>query len=240
LHRQAVHRETKIMRAFLPALCILLFSGCTHMHLARVPPQLHEQPSPVTRQDIESHSYKLQIIVTRHPIYFTHSALRLIDGQQLLFWDPAGTFGLTEEYPAFYKQHPLPAGFSKRNDLIVDGVPDLSLYWAYAQQTGDEGMEVLEWNLTPAQAAHYYDVLLTGAEGNEQTYHFTTKHHFLLCSSNLSRFLVRFTGDSVGLKETCFFPDSLAHALYKLNPDRVIFFDEEEGVRIFSKQGHRQ
>ena len=190
--------------------------------------------SPISEAVLESHSHKLQIIITRDVIHFSHSALRLIDDDRMLFWDPAGSYGLTDHYAEFYTDYPLPNGFKKQNDLIVAGIPTLGRYWAFSRYTGDIGMEVLEWDLNGVTAGRYYVILLQGCRNDTRSHDFRTKRHFLLCSSNLTRFLVRFTQDSIGLQETCFFPDNLAHALYELNPDRVIFFDGE-GVRIFTK-----
>lgn len=220
------------MSSYLRILFIILVSAfasaCTHLHNDLIPAQYHQQKI-VNFQDKEP---KIQILVTRGPFYFTHSAIRIQNNERILFWDPSGSYG-GEEHALYFKEHPLPLNFEKKNSLIIHGIPDLELYWLFAQFTDDTGMEVFEWSLTNKVATHFQSVLLAGAEEGENQYDFKSQDIVLLCSSALSRFVIRFVSDVVPLDETFFFPDSLAHKLYTLNPDRIILFEKGGETRVF-------
>lgn len=216
------------LRNLFILLVSLLASACTHLHTDLMPDKYHQQKI-VNLQDKKP---KIQIIVTRGPFYFTHSAIRIQNQERILFWDPSGSYG-GDEHALYFKQHPLPENFEKKNALILHGIPDLEAYWSFAQFTDDTGMEIFEWSLTNQVATHYQSILLAGAEEGKNQYDFKSQDVVLLCSSALSRFVIRFASEVISLDETFFFPDSLAHKLYSLNPDRIILFEKDEVTRVF-------
>ena len=220
------------MVSFLRIITILvfsiLFSACTHLHNDLIPTEYTQKNAT----HIENKEPNIQIIVTRGPFYFTHSAIRIQSKKRILFWDPSGSYA-DDEHAEFFKEHPLPDGFSKKNALIVDGIPSLETYWLFSQYTEDSGMEIFEWALADDVALHYQSILLAGSEGSNNQYDFASQDIFLLCSSALSRFVNRFVSDTIALEDAFFFPDSLAHKLYSLNPDRIIFFEKGKVTRIF-------
>jgi len=184
---------------------------------------------------IETSKPKIQVIITRGPFYFTHSAIRIQSNDKIYFWDPSGAYGM-DEYAEYFSDNPLPENFSKREDLITAGIPSLETYWLFAQYTEDRSMEVFEWTLTNEQALHYQSILLAGSLDGNNEFDFDSHATFLLCSSALSRYLIDFVSEPVSLKETFFFPDSLAHKLYALRPNRIIIFDKGMPTQIFSPQ----
>ena len=96
-------------------------------------------------------------------------------------------------------------------------------------------MEIFEWGLTDEVARHYQSILLAGSEDGDNRYNFSSQDIFLLCSSALSRFVNRFVSDTIALEETFFFPDSLAHKLYSLSPDRIISFTKGSDIEVFQR-----
>ena len=220
------------MTPYLRIVTILVFSisfsACTHLHNDLIPTEYTQKSTT----HIENKKSNIQIIVTRGPFYFTHSAIRIQSQKRILFWDPSGSYA-DDEHVEFFKEHPLPDGFSKKNALIVDGIPSLEIYWLFAQYTDDSGMEIFEWALADDVALHYQSILLAGSEGSNNQYDFASQDIFLLCSSALSRFVNRFVSETLSLGETYFFPDSLAHKLYSLKPDKIIVFEKGKDTRIF-------
>ena len=153
---------------------------------------------------------------------------------QTLFWDPAGTYGLEYERPAYYEDNPVAKDFYRIEDLITHGSPNLSLYWRYSIFTGDNAMEVFEWKLTEKQAKNYYALLYEGATQHNNKVGFITKESATLCSSSVSSFLQRFGGEIIPLHEHYTLPHGLAHALYALNPDRIYYFEVDKPATVFS------
>jgi len=217
-----------VFRLLFFILFVLSSSACTHLHKNLMSSDYKLQETT----NLKTVHPKIQIIITRGPFYFTHSAIRIKSNKRVLFWDPSGSYA-GEEHESYYKEHPLNKNFLKKNALVIRGVPDLATYWLFAQYTDDLGMEIFEWPLTDELALQYQNVLLAGANEGENEYDFSSQDSFLLCSSALSRFLIRFTDKTIKLNETFFFPDSLAHELYKLKPDRVILFEKEKMTQIF-------
>jgi len=220
------------MVSFLRIVTILvfsiLFSACTHLHNDLISTEYTQKKTIY----IENKEPNIQIIVTRGPFYFTHSAIRIRSKKRILFWDPSGSYA-DDEHTEFFREHPLPDGFSKKNALIVNGIPSLETYWIFAQYTADSGMEIFEWALTDDVARRYQSILLAGSEEGDNKYDFASQDIFLLCSSALSRFVNRFVFETFSLGETYFFPDSLAHKLYTLNPDRIILFEKGGDTQVF-------
>ena len=220
------------MVSYLRIITILVFSiffsACTHLHNDLIPIEYTQKNTA----SIESKKPNIQIIVTRGPFYFTHSAIRIQSKERILFWDPSGSYA-DDEHDEFFKENALPNDFRKKNALIVNGVPSLDTYWLFAQYTEDSGMEIFEWALTDEVARHYQSILLTGSEEGDNKYDFASQDIFLLCSSALSRFVNRFVSETISLGETYFFPDSLAHKLYTLNPDRIILFEKGGDTQVF-------
>jgi len=215
-------------------LVVAVFSsGCTHLHSELIPSHYKNIPN----DKLENPQPNIQIIVTRGPLYFTHSAIRVQNNEKIYFWDPLGSYGM-DEHAEYFKEQGLPSSFLKKDDLITYGVPNLNTYWSFAKYTADTGMEIFEWMLSNQQATHLQNVFYAGANDSDNPYDFDSQDTFLLCSSALSRFINRFVSDIVPLGETYFFPDSLAHKLYALEPDRIIVFEKGRETRVFSSSGN--
>lgn len=227
------HTLGKILncRKILPAVCFFLLAllhGCAHTHTQRIPDNYQSQPLILTSEFETEPQYALQIIITRSPQYYTHSALRLKYGKQRLFWDPAGSYGDFDEYPDFYIESPLPDNFKRVNDVIFNGVPSLYRYWQFSIHTNDNGMEVFEWKLSEEKAKFYYNLLRLGAEQPDNKVGFITRRNFMMCSSALTRFLLRFADDTIGISESYFFPDNLSHDLYTRHAHDIYLIELEQ------------
>ena len=207
----------------------LSISACTHLHSDLLPNNFTNH----TVTSTQNNKPKIQVIVTRGLIYYTHSAIRVQTPKQTLFWDPSGSYA-SDEHEEYFKENPLPSVFVRKKDLITLGAPDLETYWLFAKYTDDTGMEVFEWDLTDKSAMHYQSILLAGANEADNKYEFDSQDTFLLCSSALTRFLDRFITQAP-LGETFFFPDSLAHKLYTLNPSRIILFEKGGPIQVYQR-----
>ena len=220
-------------RSVLVFLASLAVFGCAHSHTHLVPGELSMRVSPASEQNPPEHPNSFQIIITRNWFFYSHSAIRLNSAGHHLFWDPAGSYGDVEKKPQWFSGIDIPADFRRVNDLIVSGVPDLATYWHFARNSGDRAMEVFEWSLDEPAANHYYALFTAGATREGNSYGFHTQG-YLLCSSTLTRFLRRFAGDIVNIKENYFFPGNLSYELYRQGPDRILIFEEGQPVKIYA------
>ena len=223
-------RKNTIVFAFF-----LFLTACAHSHLDRVPVSYRNYQIPLVQFADKNPPAKLQILVTRSFLYSSHSALRLLYKGRVLMWDPSGSYGDMAQHGDWFSDNPLPDNFKKINDLILQGAPALPFYFRFAQYTQDNEMEVFEWRLPDEVAAYYQDLLIKGATEAENEYGFHTHHPFYLCSSYLTRTLQQHINRSFQLRETYFFPDSLAHELFEHHPDRIYFFAKHRPVTVFQK-----
>lgn len=220
---------------YLIPVFLLMLSGCSHSHFDRVPASYNKQQLAESQFVDKNPPAKLQILVTRSILYSSHSALRLLYQGKVLMWDPSGSYGNLDEHKAWFLANPLPENYNRINDLIIDGAPSLPFYFRFAQYTQDNEMEVFEWDLTDEVAAYYHELLVKGATEENNRYSFSTHHPFYLCSSYLTRSLKQYMGKTFQLRDTYFFPDSLAHELFEHQPDRIFFFAKNRPVTIFEK-----
>lgn len=220
------------MRFLIIGVCLSFLLGCTHTHRPLISPPYQASNYETSRPTPLSDA--IQIITTRSPLFYSHSAVRILYKNQTLFWDPAGTYGLEYERPAYYKDNPLPKGFYRIEDLITQGSPNLPLYWRYSIFTGDNAMEVFEWKLTEEQAKYYYNLLYKGATQRNNKLDFITQESATICSSAVSSFLQRFGGKIIPLHEHYTLPHGLAHALHALKPDRIYYFEADNPAIIFA------
>lgn len=180
---------------------------------------------------------RLQILITYNGTISTHAALRLEDpGRSTLFWDPAGLFGRP---PSAQNDAASAVIVPRHNDVIWSGAPTLPAYWQFAEFTGDTAMEVLEWNLSDAQAEDLYVTLVQAAQpGGAAGFGTATTEPF--CAIAVSEFLRRFASGVVAVPETYLFPTSLAEQLRTQNPDRVVVFTNDQPPVEYRDVGSRK
>jgi hypothetical protein len=227
----------RIIKMLFILLQTALVSGCFHLHEDRTPSYL-KPATTENRPDYHNEALnRLQIIVTFDGLHYSHSALRLIYDKKVLFWDPAGNYGSIFQRPEYMEGITLPADYQRKNDLIHQGAPDLDTYWRYSLNTGDSGMEIFEWLLNEDTAKKYFTILMAGAFDKNNPYQFETSPRMLLCSSSLTRFLMKHTPETIRLKRAYFWPDKLAHALYEQHPDRLLLFMYNRPTRYYVRDG---
>lgn len=160
----------------------------------------------------------------------SHSAVRLEAPGGPVFWDPAGDYGrLTLEVDPRFASAAMPA--RRVADRIQDP-PGLEAYVEFRWAMEDVGVEVFEWDLSPARAEELRNALLgRGRDARGRT--FGTRTAAPLCAVATSRFLRRYGPPVIPLDGTFFFPHALARALYAANPSRVMLFELDKAVRIY-------
>jgi hypothetical protein len=198
-------------------LLAVLVGGCSGLPLPGT------SPRTLPEGDLKAapEESTLQIVVTYSGLISTHSAVRLVHYERgVLFWDPAGIYGVGN---ADDDGSPPVQGIGRTNDLIIEGAPNLRTYWNFALSTGDSGMEVLEWRLTPERAEEFYEVLLSGAGLSDNSIDFHTAATAPFCTVAVSEFLQRFGGELVRVPNLYLFPGSLAEVLLPQTPRILVF-----------------
>lgn len=205
-------------------LLALVLGGCSGLSLPDQPGKLLGE----RELNAVPEGSALQVIVTYSGMASTHAALRLVHFERgVLFWDPAGIYGLDEDHELDRTD------VARTNDVIGEGAPDLGSYWKFALETGDSGMEVLEWTLTRERAEDLYQRLLNGARLGEGTIDFNTDVTAPFCALAVSDFLKRFGGDLVRVPGLYLFPTGLAEVLRAQNPHRILIFLRTESPMEF-------
>ena len=221
-----------MLAKWLSLMCLACITGCTHSHIHLISPEAKTQTAASAKQITEPQN-ALQVILTRSALFYSHAAVRLLNQGNAIFWDPAGTYGIEEERPDYYENHPLPSDFHRHNDLITTGTPDLDQYWHYSKFTGDNATEVFEWHLTTEQAEHYHALLVNGSNGNEKV-GFITKTPTAVCGHAVSSFLIRHAKEQIPLTEHYSLPHGLSHGLHATKADRIYYYVIDEPLKIIT------
>jgi hypothetical protein len=218
-------KDSKIHFILTLFLLTSLLMGCIHAPAPYRPSNWQNAPIDMKSVADPPGQPLLQVIIVYERWWSSHTALRLVyPGQPVLFWDPAGGYGV--DLPEVVKSKDV----KRSKDLILINSPDLETYLEYVWQFSGVEVEVFEWNLKPEDVAELYGILLTGTDKNHPAGRFTTKTWEFFCAVEVSDFLNRFAGKTLTVPKSFFLPEDLAWVLYTQSPKRVLALRRGEQI----------
>jgi len=187
---------------------------------------------PVVAEHLEripDNQGRLQVICAYTPPLFSHAALRLISPDHgTLFWDPGGDYAKVD------------GDAPRRKDIVVNP-PSLGQYLIFRlDMLGDKGGEVFEWDIDRALANELHDALINGRGEIDPGGPFTSNAVPTQCALKVSGFAKRFAADLTQLKKQEFYPYDLAQRLWRLYPDRVIVYEKNKPLMVYTRSGDDQ
>jgi len=208
-------------RIFILLLMGLTLGGCFNSHGPDVSTDWPSRPTAVANIDRPAGKGVLQVFAGYTPPVYSHAALRVEtpDGH-VVFWDPGGDYAKT-------------ATTGRQGDNPTRP-PTAAEYLRWRLDVvGDRGGEVFEWDVTAEEAAYLADVLENGRTSDDPEGSFDPDVPPSQCALTICEYLDRFAPQYVQLGERLFYPYSLAQALYKQNPDRIIVYWLNKPTRVY-------
>ncbi len=214
-------------------LGISVHSGCCfhRSSVPMLPKAWYGNECDAKSLDDDTEQAKLHIFIMYRGMICSHVALRVYcPSKGSLFWDPAGGFGIPDNYvdPPLQDSHfDILADLSsvRENDVIIKRAPSINQYLAWRKYIQTSGVEIFEFNLSDDDAEKLWMILRYGTNRSHPKGAFHTNTFGGMCGSVVAKFLHRFAEDIVNVN-TVLYPHNLSKQLYKEYPDRVIVYQD--------------
>lgn len=227
---------------FFFASVVAVMSGCAHWSYPDIPGDWHSQEIKDQAELNDTSKPRLQIIITSADFICNHTAMRLITpNKPVIFWDPGGGFGDSDESTAYFSDKGidgLPLKIERHFDIVKTLSDDLNRYIDYRwQASSDELIEIFEFNLAIERAERLNQEFKGGENNDHLPGKFSTDAVPLMCSVAVSDFLIQFMADRILLPTSYFLPHNLSHQLYTQNPDRVLILRRNQPPLAYTATG---